>query len=137
MPRDTSRSSPSHPAVLHLSGVDARFAALIGRIGPPGLKIERKRELYEALIRAIAHQQLHGKAAEAILGRFVALYPGEAFPAPDRVLGTPDETLRGCGFSAAKLAAVQDICRKTLDGTVPTRRQASRMLVKPRMLLLM
>jgi DNA-3-methyladenine glycosylase II len=127
MPRDISTPRPSHEATQHLTGVCPRFAALIGRVGPPGLRIERGRGLYEALIRAIAHQQLHGKAAEAILARFVALYPGELFPSPDRVLDTDGETLRGCGFSAAKLAAIQDICAKTLDGTVPTRRQAIRL----------
>ena len=76
---------PSHEAAQHLSRVCPRFAALIGRVGPPGLRVERGRGLYEALIRAIAHQQLHGKAAEAILARFVALYPDETFPSPDRV----------------------------------------------------
>jgi DNA-3-methyladenine glycosylase II len=118
---------PSHEAAQHLSRVCPRFAALIGRVGRPRLQVERGRGLYEALIRAIAHQQLHGKAAEAILARFVALYPDETFPSPDRVLGTDGTILRGCGFSAAKLAAVQDICSKTLDGTVPTRRQATRL----------
>jgi DNA-3-methyladenine glycosylase II len=117
----------SREAVTHLSGACPRFAALIQRVGPPGLRIERGRGLYEALVRAIAHQQLHGKAAEAILGRFVALYPDEAFPSPELVLETRDEILRGCGFSAAKLAAIRDICAKTVDGTVPTRRQASRL----------
>jgi DNA-3-methyladenine glycosylase II len=117
----------SREAVTHLSGACPRFAALIQRVGPPGLRIERGRGLYEALVRAIAHQQLHGKAAEAILGRFVALYPDEAFPSPELVLETRDEVLRGCGFSAAKLAAIRDICAKTVDGTVPTRRQASRL----------
>ena len=38
------------------------------------------------LARAIAHQQLHGKAAKAILARFVSLYPDATFPTPDRVL---------------------------------------------------
>jgi DNA-3-methyladenine glycosylase II len=118
---------PSHAAAKHLSLVCPRFAALIGRVGAPGLRVERGRGLYEALIRAIAHQQLHGRAAEAILARFVALYPDETFPSPDRVLETDGLVLRGCGFSAAKLAAVQDICAKTLDGTVPTRRQATRL----------
>jgi DNA-3-methyladenine glycosylase II len=117
----------SREAVTHLSGACPRFAALIHRVGPPGLRVERGRGLYEALVRAIAHQQLHGKAAEAILGRFVALYPGEIFPAPEQVLETRDEVLRGCGFSAAKLAAIRDICAKTVDGTVPTRRQAIRL----------
>jgi DNA-3-methyladenine glycosylase II len=117
----------SRAAIRHLSDADHRFAALIRRVGPPALGVDRQRELYEALVRAIAHQQLHGKAAEAILGRFVALHPGEAFPSPDRVLATSAELMRGCGFSAAKLAAIQDICAKTLDGTVPTRRQATRL----------
>jgi DNA-3-methyladenine glycosylase II len=117
----------SRAAMRHLSDADHRFAALIRRVGPPALGVDRQRELYEALVRAIAHQQLHGKAAEAILARFVALHPGEAFPSPDRVLATSAESMRGCGFSAAKLAAIQDICAKTLDGTVPTRRQATRL----------
>ena len=73
MPPDTQKPRPSHAAAYHLSNVCPRFAALIGRVGPPGLTVVRRRDLYEALIRAIAHQQLHGKAAEAILNRFVAL----------------------------------------------------------------
>ena len=117
----------SRDAIQHLSDVEPRFAALIRRVGRPALKIERGRDLYEALVRAIAHQQLHGKAAEAILARFVALHPGDTFPAPDRVLATADDAMRGCGFSAAKLAAIRDICAKTLEGTVPTRRQATRL----------
>jgi DNA-3-methyladenine glycosylase II len=111
----------------YLSRADPRFAALIRRVGRPGLRVDRGRGLYEALVRAIAHQQLHGKAAEAILARFIALYPDDAFPSPDHVLGTGNDILRACGFSAAKLAAIQDICAKTLDGTVPTRRQATRL----------
>jgi DNA-3-methyladenine glycosylase II len=112
--------------VRHLSR-DTRFAALISRIGPPRLNIQRQRSPYEALIRAIAHQQLHGRAAEAILGRFSALFPGEGFPEPDAVMATADTALRGCGFSGAKIAAIRDICAKTLDGTVPTRRQSHRL----------
>jgi DNA-3-methyladenine glycosylase II len=127
MPPDIQKPRPSHAAAHHLSSVCPRFAALIGRVGPPGLTVERRRDLYEALIRAIAHQQLHGKAAESILARFVALYPDEVFPSPDRVLATNGDALRACGFSAAKLAAIQDICARTADGTVPTRRQASRL----------
>ena len=110
----------------HLGG-DERFAALIRRVGPPLLQIQRQRSPYEALIRAIAHQQLHGRAAEAILARFSALFPGDAFPDPAAVLATTDAALRGCGFSGGKIAALRDICAKTLDGTVPTRRQSVRL----------
>jgi hypothetical protein len=54
---------------------------LIRRIGPCTL-VPVEREPYEALVRAIAHQQVHGRAAEAILGRFLALHPEGRFPAP-------------------------------------------------------
>jgi DNA-3-methyladenine glycosylase II len=116
----------SRKAILHLSA-DANFGALIRRVGPPRLEIQRQRSPYEALIRAIAHQQLHGRAAEAILGRFSALFPGDAFPHPDAVLATADLALRGCGFSGSKIVAIRDICAKALDGTIPTRRASTRM----------
>ncbi len=106
---------------------DLRFAELIKRVGPPRLDIKRQRSPYEALIRAIAHQQLHGRAAEAILARFSALFPGESFPEPDAVMATGEIALRSCGFSAGKIAAIRDICAKALDGTVPTRRQSHRL----------
>lgn len=110
----------------HLS-LDRRFAALIVRVGKPRLDIQRQRSPYEALVRAIAHQQLHGKAAEAILGRFSALFPNDVFPDPASVLATAETALRGCGFSAGKVAAIRDICAKALDGTVPTRSQSYRL----------
>lgn len=78
-------------------------------------------------MRAIAHQQLHGRAAEAILGRFTALFPSDPFPRPDSVLAVEESVLRGCGFSGPKIAALRDICAKTLDGTVPTRRASARL----------
>ncbi len=108
-------------------GQEPRFSALIGRVGPPRLGVQRQRSPYEALVRAIAHQQLHGKAAEAILARFVALYPDGLFPAPEAVLATPEDALRGCGFSASKIAGIRDICARTIDGTVPTRRASTRL----------
>jgi DNA-3-methyladenine glycosylase II len=113
----------SRLAVRHLSQETA-WAELIGRIGRPRLEIERGRSPYEALLRAIAHQQLHGAAARAILARFQALYDGGTFPLPAQVLSTPEPVLRGCGFSTAKIASLREICARTVDGTVPTRRQA-------------
>jgi DNA-3-methyladenine glycosylase II len=116
----------SRAGVRHLSTVPA-FAALIGRVGPPRLDVQRQRSPYEALVRAIAHQQLHGRAAEAILARFAALYPGDAFPPPALVLATEDAALRACGFSGSKIAAIRDICARAIDGTVPTRHGSARL----------
>jgi DNA-3-methyladenine glycosylase II len=113
-------------ALRHL-GRDETFAALIGRVGAPRIGVARGRSPYEALMRAIAHQQLHGRAALAILARFEALYPVGTFPAPELVLASPEAELRACGFSGPKIAAMRAICAATLDGTVPTRRGSARL----------
>jgi DNA-3-methyladenine glycosylase II len=113
-------------ALRHLRR-DKAFAALIRRVGPPRIGIERGRSPYEALMRAIAHQQLHGRAALAILARFEALYPADSFPAPELVLASSEAELRACGFSGSKIAAMRAICAATLDGTVPTRRGSARL----------
>jgi DNA-3-methyladenine glycosylase II len=78
-------------------------------------------------MRAIAHQQLHGNAARAILARFEALYPPDGFPPPELVLASSDLELRTCGFSGSKIAAMRAICAAALDGTVPTRRGSARL----------
>ena len=49
-------------ASTHLASVCPRMKALIRRIGPPRLEMDAHSP-YEALVRAIAHQQLHGAAA--------------------------------------------------------------------------
>jgi DNA-3-methyladenine glycosylase II len=116
----------SEEALRHLRR-EKNFAPLIRRVGPPRLGVQRQRSPYEALMRAIAHQQLHGRAAQAILARFEALYPAGEFPAPDLVLASTDETLRACGFSGSKIAAMRAICVATLDGTVPSRRGSARL----------
>lgn len=98
---------------------DKLFRPLVKRIGPCTL-VPLQRDPYEALVRAIAHQQVHGRAAEAMLNRFCALYEGHEFPAAEFVLALPPEALRGCGFSGSKVLAIQDIAAKTRDGLVPT-----------------
>ena len=112
-------------ALRHLRR-DPVLKAVIRQIGPCTLR-PVKREPYEALVRAIAHQQVHGRAAEAILGRFIALYPNHDFPPADQVLATPAEAMRACGLSGSKVAAIRDIAEKSVGGLVPTRRAAARL----------
>jgi DNA-3-methyladenine glycosylase II len=117
-------SDPYAAAVLHLANSDPDWALLINFIGPCGLQFHPEREPYEALIRAIAYQQLHGRAAEAITARFLALYPEVPFPSARNILDTDEQLLRGCGFSAAKVATLRGIAEKTLQGLVPLRSEA-------------
>jgi DNA-3-methyladenine glycosylase II len=100
---------------------DPVMRALIRRHGPCELA-PHGRSPYEALSRAIAHQQLNGRAAETILGRFVALFPNGRFPTPAAVLAARTTTLRRAGFSRAKVRALKDIARHAVKGAVPTRR---------------
>lgn len=104
-----------------LSRRDATLRRVIKVVGPCTLVPEAAREPYEALVRAIAHQQVHGRAAEAVLRRLLALHTGPGFPPPRFVLGLPPEALRGCGFSGAKCAAIRDIAEQAEAGLVPSR----------------
>lgn len=103
---------------------DKLLRPLIKRIGPCTLE-PLQRAPYEALVRAIAHQQVHGNAARAVLGRLCDLYPGEAFPPADFVAALPTEALRGCGFSGSKVLAIHDIAAKSLSGLVPGHEEAA------------
>ena len=100
---------------------------LIRAHGPCGIVVESKHSPFESLINAVAHQQLHNKAAETILGRFRALFAPARFPTPARLAEVSDEALRGCGFSRAKTAALRDIAEKTLAGVIPTSRAIVKM----------
>ena len=95
--------------------------------GPCGLEPKAKRSPYEALVNAVAHQQLHANAAQAILKRFCALYPSNRFPKPEQLLATEDATLRAAGFSFSKIAAIRDIAAKTSSGLIPTLAKAAKL----------
>ena len=106
-------------AIEHLRRADPVLARIIKEIGPCRLRPDREQSPFEALIEAVCHQQLTGKAAQTILGRVKALHAHRPFPTPDDLLATPDDTLRIAGLSRAKIAAVKDIAAKTLSGVVP------------------
>lgn len=111
-------------ATHYLASLDPDWARHIQATGPCLHRATPEREPYEALVRAIAYQQLHARAAEAILGRLLALFPGQPFPAPAQLLALSPEALRGCGFSASKLATLQGIAQASLQGIVPSRDEA-------------
>jgi DNA-3-methyladenine glycosylase II len=111
----------------HLSKVDPVMRRLIQAVGPFALKAQIRRSPFESLARAIAYQQLHDKAAESILKRFIALFPGRRFPQPDELLAASTRAIRRSGFSRAKVAALRDLAAKALDGTVPKSRVIKRL----------
>ena len=109
---------PARDGVAHLERVDPVLAAIIGRVGAYGLEPRRHRDHFGTLARAIVFQQLSGKAAETIHGRYLALFPTKR-PAPEEVLSAPDAVLRGAGLSGAKVLAVRDLAAAAMDGRLP------------------
>jgi DNA-3-methyladenine glycosylase II len=107
----------------HLSSSDPVMHLLIREHGQCGLEPETRRTPFQSLVQAVAHQQLHGKAANTILARFRKLFPGRRFPRPEDLAGVTDQEIRACGFSFAKIKAIRDIAEKTLSGVVPGARE--------------
>src|SRR6185437_3570824 len=113
-------------ACEELALADPVLGRLMERAGPFTLRLKSQHSPFEALLESIIYQQLHGKAAAAILKRLLTFF-GELHPAPEHLLAAPDDRLRGCGLSAGKLLALRDLAAKTIDGTVPTLQQIRRM----------
>jgi DNA-3-methyladenine glycosylase II len=111
-------------ALPHLAATGPAMRELIAAVGPCELSPALNQSPFESLVRAVAHQQLQGKAAKAILGRFLALFAPRDFPSPSDILAMEDSVLRAVGFSRSKILAIRDIAAKAAEGIVPTREQA-------------
>jgi DNA-3-methyladenine glycosylase II len=118
----------THRAALkHLRAEDPRLGALIARVGPYGLTLPTKVEPFTALLSAVCHQQLTGKAAMTILGRVKDRVGKGDWPTPLQVRRARVGTLRGAGLSRAKVAALKDLAEKTIQGVVPDARTLRRL----------
>jgi DNA-3-methyladenine glycosylase II len=106
-------------AAAFLAAIDADWARLVAQVGPCGHAPKPTRKPYEALVRAVAYQQLHVKAGDAILARMLSLYPGSGFPSPKYLLDIDPQAMRACGYSARKVETIRGIAAATLDGIVP------------------
>lgn len=102
------------------------MARLIERHGLNELK-PRRVSTFQSLTQSIIYQQLSGKAAGTILGRFTALYPGKRFPSVADVLATKPQQLREVGLSRAKSSYIFDLARRVKDRTVPGLKSSERL----------
>jgi DNA-3-methyladenine glycosylase II len=76
----------------------------------------RPAEVYGALVRTIAGQQLSVLAARAIWNRLLAYFDGRV-PTPREILEQDPETLRAAaGFSRAKVAYLRSLAEHVLSG---------------------
>jgi len=96
--------------VEHLSK-DEKLKQLISEHGV--FKLRKQKNLCIYLCYSIMSQQLSTKVASVLQQRFVDLYGGE--PAPQQIVDTPHEKLRGIGLSNAKVRYIQNVARFELE----------------------
>lgn len=115
-------------AVSHLKAADRTLGRLIDGVGPFTMRLETTTSLFAALSQSIVYQQLTGKAAATIFGRVkeVCGHRGSG-PTAERVLATPDDTLRAAGLSRAKVLSLKDLAGKTEAGKLPTLKEIHEM----------
>ena len=75
---------------------------------------ENPKNYFVKLCQEIIGQQLSGRVAEVIFGRFKKLYKGEIVP--KKVIETPHEVLRGVGMSNAKAKYVKSLAAEIIGG---------------------
>jgi len=114
-------------ATRHLSSKDEKLAALIAETAQFQTDMDVAQSPYEALMESIAYQSISGKAAATIFARIKALGSNGRPPSPEQMLKLRTASLRKAGLSGAKVLAMKDLARKTIDGIVPTREQAEKM----------
>src|SRR6202521_4721310 len=114
-------------ATRHLSAKDEKLATLIAETAPFPTDMDAAQSPYEALMESIAYQSISGKAAATIFARIKALSGNGRPPSPQQMLKLRTSALRKAGLSGAKVLAMKDLARKTIDGVVPTREQAEKL----------
>ncbi|MEQ1488501.1 MAG: DNA-3-methyladenine glycosylase 2 family protein [Methylotenera sp.] len=118
-----AHASTTEQAAEFLSAIDDDWATLIATVGACEFAPNADREPYEALVRAVAYQQLHTKAGDAILAKFINHF-GQ-FPNPTQLIAAEFDDLRACGFSGRKIETLQGIANGAITGLVPTRKVAN------------
>jgi DNA-3-methyladenine glycosylase II len=116
----------SHSSVRRLLAQDPRFERLVKGHGVLTLRAKTNRNVFLALCRAIVYQQLSGKAAATIYGRFSELFINRK-PDPLILKDLPLERLRSVGVSRPKALALIDLAEHASSGRLPTTRALTRM----------
>ena len=110
-----ARSEIHKTAVLHLRRQDKVLGAVIERVGPFKIKLQRDR--FASLVRAIVAQQISWSAAKSILARLELLLSAGGY-SPEALLRLTPEKLRTAGVSPQKAGYILDLAAKVQAGLV-------------------
>jgi 3-methyladenine DNA glycosylase/8-oxoguanine DNA glycosylase len=108
-------------ATRSLASLDRVLASLVEQHGPP----PRRRpapasQRFAALAQIIVFQQLAGRAASTIHGRFQLAVGGTV--TPESVLAASPELVASAGLSRAKAASIRDLAERVVAGEVSLER---------------
>jgi len=109
-------------AVDSLKSSCPRMADLIRKKGPFRLSVKGGNDLFTSLASSIAYQQLSGKAAATIYGRFEALFENNK-PVAAETVKLSVQTLRSVGLSNNKALAILDLAEHSCSGSLPSARK--------------
>ena len=112
-------------AVRYLRANCPEMDRFLADCGPLKLKVARA-DLFEALSAAIVYQQLSGKAAVTIYGRFRKLFEDDR-PEATQAGMLRMEALRSVGLSNNKALAILDLAEKCAGGALGTYRGLARL----------
>ena len=101
-----------------LSLLDDDWNNLISQIGACTLKADQNLPPYQALVKSVIYQQLHPKAANTILGKFLKLFNG-SFPTANNIFEKKDQ-LKECGLSKNKYLSILDIAWYEKNQLIPS-----------------
>ncbi|MCX6614293.1 MAG: DNA-3-methyladenine glycosylase 2 family protein, partial [Acidobacteria bacterium] len=102
-------------ALRHLRRRDPVLKQIISQVGPYAMKYHPP--TFQSLVSSIVYQQLSGKAAATIFGRFKDCC-GVRTLNPTAVLAVSEEQMRAAGLSGQKARYIRDLAEKTSTGAV-------------------
>ena len=109
-------------SVEFLSGLDQDWENLIKKIGSCHLKKSSTLSPYESLLKTIAYQQLHAKAAETIFQRFLSQFNGH-FPKALELLEIDPILIKQSGFSQTKTETLLRIAEASIKKIIPDQKE--------------
>ena len=109
-------------SITFLSSLDKDWRGLIKKVGCCHLKKSSGLSPYESLLKTIAYQQLHAKAAETIFQRFLSQF-NNCFPKANELLAMDPKVIRKSGFSQTKMETLLRIADASIHKIIPNEKE--------------
>jgi len=115
----SSQLPSQHTIQRHFNKYDKAMAKIVKKVGP--IKLKPNKKYFLVLCRSIISQQISVKAADAIMSRFLKLFPNQN-PTPQRVHEISETIIREAGLSKQKVAYMKDLSEKFLNKSINPRK---------------